>query len=83
MKIAYEIDEERIVKRIKRSFGHPMINVELRDEDIKGMIQDAVDHITNRFSEGVYEIARDEAVIALKNVRAKFVDIPNVTDKVV
>lgn len=77
-----EIDVQRMCNRIFRSFGSPMVTVELKPECIEHLIEDVVAIFLNRLEEAVYEEAREEAATMLRNIRGKYDNTTTVTGSI-
>jgi len=66
------INEKQILKRIKRNLGHPMVNIEMRDEDILEIIKDNIDGNIEIMLENLFISSLKETKECLYQIRGKF-----------
>ena len=71
-----DVDNIKIISRIRRQLGHPLITVEISDDMIDECINDAVDILLNDIQEQVYNLAMKLSSEIVYNVRNKFKDMP-------
>ena len=66
------INVTRMRVRIMRMLGYPMVNVEVRNEDVEECIIDAIKHYIAEAEEHVYNESKHTTNEILETVRSKF-----------